>query len=62
MSIDSKTNLERLRELLKKRKEDPKPEVDLLEELGIKETPKEKKNKHKEQHRQNGGRNIKIKR
>ena len=62
MSTDSKSSLERLREFLEKRKEKPEPEVDLLEELGIKVAPKEKKNKHKEQHRQNGGRNVKPKR
>jgi len=65
MSVDSKTNLERLQELLKRRKElteEVPPEKSLLEELGVKEAPKEKKNKHKEQHRQQGGRNIKPKR
>ena len=65
MSVDSKTNLERLEELLKRRKElkeDSPPEESILEELGLKEAPKEKKNKTKEQHRQTGGRKIKPKR
>lgn len=64
MSIDSKKNLERLQELLKKRKEgEEEPPKPLLEELGLDSPPpKEKKDKEKEKRRQNAGRKIKPKR